>query len=254
MIWKSRGSYLSLFGHNKFPTHRRSSSPPSSLHPLFPSLSSITPLKMFAKFCVLAAVLRLALALTMNAPANVTSGLVSDVTWTATDDDPTFSLELNHPSFGNSLALANNVNPQSGSPLSIQWPIVPADAQYTLSAVNISNINQVYSMSGSFAIAQAPTTVASSLSSTTFTSNATASGASTTATSLGVSTTGAPSGPGSTTGNAASSAASSASSSTASSGSFNGNGSGNGAASFKSGSTGAVAAVLAAVAGATLFL
>ncbi|KAJ3786641.1 hypothetical protein GGU10DRAFT_166351 [Lentinula aff. detonsa] len=124
---------------------------------------------MFAKVFVLLAALPAVFSLTLDTPTNVTSGLVSDVTWTATDDDPTFSLELNHPSFGNSLALANNVNPTSGSPLSIEWPIVPADSGYTLSAVNITDINTVFSTSGSFSIAQAPTTGVSASVSTTFT-------------------------------------------------------------------------------------
>ncbi|GAW09883.1 hypothetical protein LENED_012095 [Lentinula edodes] len=82
---------------------------------------------MFANVLVLFAGLPVILGLTLDTPTNVTSGLVSNVTWTATDGDPTFTLELNHPSFSSSLALANNVNPTSGSPLSIEWPIVPAD-------------------------------------------------------------------------------------------------------------------------------
>ncbi|KAJ3712814.1 hypothetical protein C8R42DRAFT_305012 [Lentinula raphanica] len=127
---------------------------------------------MFAKAFVLLAALPAALSLTLDTPTNVTSGLVSDVTWDSVDGDPTFTLELNHPSFRNSLALANNVNPTSGSPLSIEWPIVPADSGYTLSAVNVTNINAVFSTSGSFSIAQAPTTGVSASVSTTFTDSA----------------------------------------------------------------------------------
>ncbi|KAJ3852141.1 hypothetical protein EV368DRAFT_65149 [Lentinula lateritia] len=132
---------------------------------------------MFARVFVLFAGLPVILGLTLDTPTNVTSGLVSNVTWTATDDDPTFSLELNHPSFSSSLALANNVDPTSGSPLSIEWPIVPADSDYTLSAVNISNINTVFSSSASFSIAQAPTTGVSATVSTTFTTGLSSSGA-----------------------------------------------------------------------------
>ncbi|GAW09882.1 hypothetical protein LENED_012094 [Lentinula edodes] len=127
---------------------------------------------MFANVLVLFAGLPVILGLTLDTPTNVTSGLVSNVTWTATDGDPTFTLELNHPSFSSSLALANNVNPTSGSPLSIEWPIVPADA------VNISNINSVFSSSASFSIAQAPTTGVSATVSTTFTTGLSSSGAS----------------------------------------------------------------------------
>ncbi|KAJ3999712.1 hypothetical protein F5050DRAFT_1564479, partial [Lentinula boryana] len=125
--------------------------------------------RLLTSCSVLLAALPAVFSLTLDTPTNVTSGLVSDVTWSATDGDPTFSLELNHPSFGNSLALANNVNPTSGSPLSIEWPIVPADSGYTLSAVNITDINTVFSTSGSFSIAQAPTTGVSASVSTTFT-------------------------------------------------------------------------------------
>ncbi|KIK51334.1 hypothetical protein GYMLUDRAFT_78257 [Collybiopsis luxurians FD-317 M1] len=203
---------------------------------------------MFAKLSVLAAVIPFVLGLSLDTPTNVTSGLRSDVTWTATDDDPTFSLELNHPSFRNSFALANNVNAQSGSPLSIEWPIVPADSQYTLSAVNVSNINQVFASSGQFAIAQAPTS-ASATFSTTFTPGVSASGSSASSTAPGSSSTGSSAGS-ATGGTSGASSTSSAASSTGSTGSFNGNG----AASFQTGNTAVIAAVLAAVAGATLFL
>ncbi|KAJ3974834.1 hypothetical protein EV361DRAFT_1031435, partial [Lentinula raphanica] len=138
---------------------------------------------MFAKAFVLLAALPAALSLTLDTPTNVTSGLVSDVTWDSVDGDPTFTLELNHPSFRNSLALANNVNPTSGSPLSIEWPIVPADSGYTLSAVNVTNINAVFSTSGSFSIAQAPTTGVSASVSTTFTDSASTAGVSASVTS-----------------------------------------------------------------------
>ncbi|KAJ3797110.1 hypothetical protein GGU11DRAFT_785999 [Lentinula aff. detonsa] len=197
---------------------------------------------MFAKVFVLLAALPAVFSLTLDTPTNVTSGLVSDVTWTATDDDPTFSLELNHPSFGNSLALANNVNPTSGSPLSIEWPIVPADSGYTLSAVNITDINTVFSTSGSFSIAQAPTTGVSASVSTTFTVSS-SSGVSASVTSSSGSTTGT-----SSAGTSASGTSASAASTTSTSSSFNG------AVSFKSGNSAVLVAVLSAIAGAAFYL
>ncbi|KAJ4470414.1 hypothetical protein C8J55DRAFT_564168 [Lentinula edodes] len=196
---------------------------------------------MFANVLVLFAGLPVILGLTLDTPTNVTSGLVSNVTWTATDGDPTFTLELNHPSFSSSLALANNVNPTSGSPLSIEWPIVPADSDYTLSAVNISNINSVFSSSASFSIAQAPTTGVSATVSTTFTTGLSSSGASASTTGSSASTTGTSSA--GTTGTSSSGA-----STTSASGSFNG------AASFNSGNTGVFVAVLSSIVGTIFFL
>ncbi|KAJ3773249.1 hypothetical protein FB446DRAFT_12015 [Lentinula raphanica] len=195
---------------------------------------------MFAKAFVLLAALPAALSLTLDTPTNVTSGLVSDVTWTSEDGDPTFTLELNHPSFRNSLALANNVNPTSGSPLSIEWPIVPADSGYTLSAVNVTNINAVFSTSGSFSIAQAPTTGVSASVSTTFTDSASTVSASVTSTSGSASATSASTGTSGTS--------SAGASTTNTSGSFNG------AASFQGGNTAVVVAVFSALAGAAFFL
>ncbi|KAJ4464369.1 hypothetical protein J3R30DRAFT_3637208 [Lentinula aciculospora] len=194
---------------------------------------------MFAKALVLLAALPVVLGLTLDTPTNVTSGLVSNVTWTSTDDDPTFTLELNHPSFGKSLALANNLDPTSASPLSIEWPIVPADSGYTLSAVNVSNINAVFSSSDSFSIAQAPTTGVSASVSTTFTTGSSSG--------VSASTTGSVTGT-SSAGTTASGTSSAGASTTSASGSFNG------AVSYKLGNFGVFVALLSAVVGATFFL
>ncbi|KAE9394340.1 hypothetical protein BT96DRAFT_943255 [Gymnopus androsaceus JB14] len=122
---------------------------------------------MFSKTLIFAtAVLPAALgAIVFNTPTNVTSGLVSNITWTADDTDPTFSLELNHPSFSNSIAIGNNIDPTLET-LSIEWPIVPADVDYSLSAVNIGNISNIFAQSSDFAIAQAPTTASATFSTT----------------------------------------------------------------------------------------
>ncbi|KAE9391693.1 hypothetical protein BT96DRAFT_925129 [Gymnopus androsaceus JB14] len=81
-------------------------------------------LKIFLKFFILAVALPMVLGMTLDTPTDVTSGLVSDISWTATGSDSLFTLELNHPSF--QLALANNIDPTSQSPLSVDWPIVPS--------------------------------------------------------------------------------------------------------------------------------
>jgi len=143
---------------------------------------------MFSKsFIFAASALPVALGLTWNTPTNVTSGLVSNISWTSTSSDSVFSVELNHPSFSNSIAIANNVDPQSVSSLSIEWPIVPADADYSLSAVNIGNITDVFAQSGDFNIAQAPTS-ASATFCTTFAVTSSGASGSTTGASSGATT------------------------------------------------------------------
>ncbi|KAF9062732.1 hypothetical protein BDP27DRAFT_1336250 [Rhodocollybia butyracea] len=224
----------------------------SSSRPSFPAFlhSSLTNLEMFAKLCVVAAAIPLALGLTLNAPpANVTSGLVTVISWSATSTDSSFTLELFHPSFNNALALANNVDPSLGN-ITVEMPIVPADSGYTLEAVNIGNISDIFSTSPSFSIAQTPSTSVTATLSTTFTDSATTSGGAATTTPTSPGSTSSP-GTGSTGSGSSSNTATSASTS-ASSGSFNG--SGNGAMSIKSGNVGSFVAILAAIAGATMFL
>ena len=66
-------------------------------------------------------------ALTIDTPTNLTSGGPAHITWTtAAGDPPTFSLELvNADVFHNSFAIANNVNPSTGS-IDLVLPIVPS--------------------------------------------------------------------------------------------------------------------------------
>ncbi|KAJ7081020.1 hypothetical protein C8R44DRAFT_823929 [Mycena epipterygia] len=97
------------------------------------------------------------LSLTLNAPSSPQSGTNTTITWTSTSTDPTFSLELFHPSFNQAIAIANNVDP-SLNQITVELPLVPAGDQYTLEAVNITNINQVFSNSSDFSIAAAPST------------------------------------------------------------------------------------------------
>ncbi|KAJ7486318.1 hypothetical protein B0H11DRAFT_2230774 [Mycena galericulata] len=133
-----------------------------------------------------------ALALTINTPGSVTSTETTSITWSSTSSDPVFSIELNHPSFESSelrvcvcapqnsqFAIANNVNPANDN-ITVTIPPVPAQDGYTLTFVNVTNINDVFATSNDFAIAAAPSSASSPASST-------ATGAS----GVGASTTGA---------------------------------------------------------------
>jgi hypothetical protein len=91
-------------------------------------------------------------ALTLNTPSNVQSGRNITVTWTAASGDQPFTLYLHHPSFNSDFAVANNVDPTTGS-ITFQLPeVTPRDNQYTFRAANITDINQQYSVSSAFAV------------------------------------------------------------------------------------------------------
>ena len=76
-------------------------------------------------------------ALTLNTPENLASGGSATITWTTASGDPsTFSIELLNTVFHNSFAIANNVNPSSGT-ITLDLPIVPPGNGYTLEAVDI---------------------------------------------------------------------------------------------------------------------
>jgi len=118
---------------------------------------------MFAKvISVLALVAPLVSALTVSVASGTTSGGNITINWTTTTGDPsTWTWELVNPAFNNAFALVNNVDPSLNT-MTIQCPIVPAGSDYTVEAVNIGNINQVYATSPSFLIGA---TVSSSSSS-----------------------------------------------------------------------------------------
>ncbi|KAJ7349703.1 hypothetical protein DFH08DRAFT_124346 [Mycena albidolilacea] len=110
---------------------------------------------MFTQLCLsLALAAASTRALTINTPTNPTSGGTTSITWSSTSDDPVFSIELNHPSFNSALAIANNVNPADNN-RTVGLPPVPAEDNYTLTFVNITNINDVFATSGSFSIGAA---------------------------------------------------------------------------------------------------
>ncbi|KAH9478083.1 hypothetical protein JR316_0010321 [Psilocybe cubensis] len=111
---------------------------------------------MFSKLSLLTLVSPLVSALTLNVPTGVTSGGHVTITWTTDSNDPsTFTLELNKEEFNKALAIANNVATSAGT-LDVTLPPVPNGDGYTLQAVNITNINDVFATSGSFSIAAAP--------------------------------------------------------------------------------------------------
>jgi len=109
---------------------------------------------MFSKFIsVLLLAAPLVSAITLNPIEGViTSGGPITITWTpGSDDPPTFSFELLNPSFNNAFAIANNVDPSLGT-LTVTLGVVPVGTDYTIEAVNIGNINQVYSTTPVFSI------------------------------------------------------------------------------------------------------
>ncbi|KAH6911080.1 hypothetical protein BKA70DRAFT_1398720 [Coprinopsis sp. MPI-PUGE-AT-0042] len=136
---------------------------------------------MFAKLSAVALLAApLAAALTLNAPTEPTSSGEVTITWDFEPSDPLFTIELTHPSFNDKLAIANNVDPAQGS-VTFVLPAVPAQSGYTLEAVNVGDINEVYSTTGAFAIAPNPNT--------TFSASSTASSAVASSGSAGASVT-----------------------------------------------------------------
>ncbi|KAJ7637809.1 hypothetical protein B0H17DRAFT_1216967 [Mycena rosella] len=168
---------------------------------------------MFTKICLtLALGVSAALSLSVNPLTSVISGGQTTITWTSTSSDPTFSIELLHPSFNNAFAIANNVNPAANT-LTLQIPSVPTGDGYTIEFVNVTDINNVYATSGSFSIGAD--------SSSSGTGGATGGG---TGSATGGATGSATSGSTSSTGSAGASATGSGSSSANSTGSVSGSG------------------------------
>ncbi|KAJ7441198.1 hypothetical protein B0H11DRAFT_2292481 [Mycena galericulata] len=154
-----------------------------------------------------------ALALSINTRSSVTSTETTSITWSSTSSDPVFSIELDHPSFlrpppspfeikqqadvdgdapqNTALAIANNVNPANDN-ITITIPLVPAQEGYTLTFVNVTNINDVFATGSDFAIAVAPN--ATSTAATGASGTSTGVGASAPGTGVGASGTGTSSG------------------------------------------------------------
>ncbi|KAG6841128.1 hypothetical protein C0991_001518 [Blastosporella zonata] len=224
---------------------------------------------MFCKLSLLALVAPLVHALTLNIPENPTSGGQITITWAFANSDPAaFSFELTNEVFHNTFAIANNVVPEAQT-LTLTLPIVPVGAGYTLAAVNIGDVNDVFASTGQFSIGPNGATSVSSVSQTSssasssVTSVKSSSATKTTTLSLSASTNTVSSSStafgvtvsASTTSSTGASAASASGAAPASSSAstFNGN---NGAGSnFKGGNMGTIAAaLLSAVAGAAIIV
>jgi hypothetical protein len=137
----------------------------SPLHEaLAPLTLSITTCKMFTKLSLLALAAPLMVsALKLAIPENPTNSGQITIKWTNEPNDPdTWTFELTNESFNKQFAIANNVNP-SASQLTLTLPVVPVGSGYTLQAVNIGNITDVFAETPEFAIGAA-TTASSSAS------------------------------------------------------------------------------------------
>ncbi|KAI9454900.1 hypothetical protein BJY52DRAFT_699802 [Lactarius psammicola] len=180
-------------------------------------------------------------AITFQVPNNLTSGGPATISWSSSDSDPNvFSLELvNTDLFHDAIAIANNVQKTAGS-ISVTLPIVPAGSGYTIEAVDIGNINQVFGTSSSFSIGATVTTT-----STTSTSSSTST-PSTSTSRFGVTVT--------STRSSVSSSSSSGTSSSASPSSFNGSGNGAPGSNIGSGIGGSIAAAVVGVIAGAVFI
>ncbi|PPQ77548.1 hypothetical protein CVT25_011408 [Psilocybe cyanescens] len=119
---------------------------------------------MFCKLGLFALIVPMVSALTLTFPSNATSGGQVTITWTLAANDPeTFSFELINDAFNNAFAIANNVNPTAQS-LTLTLPVVPVGGGYTLQAVNIGDINDVFASSAPFSIGAAPTPLSTTVS------------------------------------------------------------------------------------------
>jgi len=94
------------------------------------------------------------LSINLANPTGLKSGGYFIVNWTSTSaDDPPFSLELNNSAiFHNTLAIANNILPTSATGISVLIPSVPNDNDYFITAVEISNVNNIYAQTAIFSI------------------------------------------------------------------------------------------------------
>ncbi|KAK7053506.1 hypothetical protein R3P38DRAFT_1460025 [Favolaschia claudopus] len=109
---------------------------------------------MFSKVCLGLSLAASVAALSINTPNDIHSEGTTTLTWTSDSSDPVFSIELNHPSFHEALAIANNVNPGDNN-RTITLPPLAAEDNYTLTFVNVTDINDVFATSNSFSIGAA---------------------------------------------------------------------------------------------------
>ncbi|TEB18549.1 hypothetical protein FA13DRAFT_1803363 [Coprinellus micaceus] len=139
---------------------------------------------MFSKLALLALITPLISALTLHIPAEVRSQQPVTITWDTAPPTrtPQFTLQLVNEAFNDQFAIRNNVDPNLGS-VTITLPVVPVRGGYTLRAVNVGNINDVYSETGTFSVLELSTTFTpSSTASTSSGTGTTSSRATTTGT------------------------------------------------------------------------
>ncbi|KAH9049518.1 hypothetical protein EDB84DRAFT_1453161 [Lactarius hengduanensis] len=203
-------------------------------------------------FSVILFFLPLVSAITFQVPNNLTSGGPATISWSSGDTDPVvFTIELvNINLFHNAIAIANNVQKTAGS-ISVTLPIVQAGDGYTIEAVDIGNINNVFGTSGDFAIGATVTTTSSTSTSTSVltsssTGSVTSPRASTSTSGFGITVT--------STKSSVSSGSSSGTSSSASPSSFNGNGNGALGSNIGGGIGGSIAAAVVGVIAGAVFI
>ncbi|KAJ7701441.1 hypothetical protein B0H17DRAFT_1045419 [Mycena rosella] len=131
---------------------------------------------MFAMFklcAILALAAPFASALSIS---SVTGNAVSEgsltITWTTSTSDAagTFSIELNHASFNDALALANNVDSSSLS-ATVALNNIPVGDGYTITFVDISDINTVFATSAPFSIGPVSATQSTTIKGSTISSS-----------------------------------------------------------------------------------
>jgi len=123
---------------------------------------------MFNKVALLAVLAPLASALSISAPSGATSAGSVTINWShdAPTDPAIWSLELINTIFRNNFAIANNVDDSVGS-VTLTLPAVPVGDGYTLQAVNVGNLSDVYATSAPFSIGATISSSTSSGSSST---------------------------------------------------------------------------------------
>ncbi|PBK79275.1 hypothetical protein ARMGADRAFT_858753, partial [Armillaria gallica] len=87
-----------------------------------------------------------------NPTETVTSMGPITIMWQTSSGDPSvFSIEPINQSFNSQYAITNNVDSSLGS-LTLTLPQIPAEDGYTIELVNISNINNIYTQTGTFSV------------------------------------------------------------------------------------------------------
>ncbi|XP_006453871.1 hypothetical protein AGABI2DRAFT_189218 [Agaricus bisporus var. bisporus H97] len=132
---------------------------------------------MFSKLCLLAIVTPLIAALTLEGPTGpVTTSSPITLNWTSDATDPgTFSLSMVNENFHDTFAIANNVQTNAGT-ITLTLPSIPPNREYTIIAINISNVTDIYATTPPFNVGPAVSTSQSSTSATGSSANPSGTG------------------------------------------------------------------------------